>query len=137
MNPFKRNFIWLAVLLVGLLTVTSVNAQTNNPPVFNPSKFPIGKEALWLAIIPIITFGITWVVGKIPPLPKGLLPLFTPLIGTGIGWVMNMAEKAEWAWWYSAGAGTIAVFLYESLQKLTHAGPESNLTPTPQTPPKP
>jgi hypothetical protein len=105
-------------------------AQTNLPPAV--PAFPHGKEASWMALIPPITFTITWLFGKIPALPKVILPWITPLVGLGIGTALEWSSGQNWPWWSSAGAGTIAVAMYEAAKGVAGAGPASALTPTPE-----
>lgn len=124
-------FIWVTL---ALLAVASTLAQTNVAPVIPASPFPQGKEAIWLALIPPATFGITWIVGKIPPLPKELLPWITPLVGIGLGAITKWATDSHWPWWSSAGAGAISVALYEAAKGVSGAGPDSKLTPSSKTP---
>lgn len=115
------------------INVASLVAQvTNTPPAGLPLDLPKGKDGIWLALIAPITFTITWLMGKIPPLPKAILPWITPLVGIGIGAVMEWATKANLPWWSSAGAGAIATTIYEAAKGITKAGPESPLTPTPE-----
>jgi hypothetical protein len=124
----KRQIYWLLALIVGSC---SIMAQTN-VTTLDPELFPRGKEAIWLALIPPITFTITWIVGKIPPLPKELLPWITPVVGVLVGTGLDWATKADWPWWSSAGAGAISVALYEAMKGITKASQESTLTPTPK-----
>lgn len=115
-------------------TVAVAFAQTNAPPVIPPGLgFPDGKDAGWLLLVPPATATIAWALGKIPALPKPLLPWITPLAGIGIGALLNYAAKANLPWWSTAGAGAIATTLYEGIKGLTRAGPESILTPTTKT----
>lgn len=121
----NRLVLWL---FLAAIFIPSVWAQGGES-----SPFPVGKEAIWLALIPPITFTITWAVGKIPPLPKEVLPWITPVFGIIIGFVMNQATTANLPWWSSAGAGAIATTLYEAIKGISGAGPKSMLTPTPET----
>ena len=133
-------FAWMVVMLVlaGLFhaaTAQATNGTFTNTPPIDPSQnpFPVGKEAIWLALIPPATFTITWLIGKIPPLPKEILPWITPVVGVILGAVINYATSANWPWWSSAGFGAISVAIYEGLKGLTGAGPRSKLTPTSET----
>lgn len=122
---------WWVVLLtpLALIAQTQTNLTTNGVTL-DPEIFPRGKEAIWLSLIPPITFTITWLFGKIPPLPKEVLPWITPLIGVAVGSGLDWASSANWPWWSSAGAGTIAVAMYEAAKGITHAGTKNALTPT-------
>lgn len=126
-----HKLIWLAVLAWIIAPVIAQVVTNAPPPPDTGPVLPLGKDAIWLALIPPITFTITWLVGKIPPLPKVILPWITPLIGIGVGAVMEWATKANLPWWSSAGAGAIATTIYQAAKGITKAGPESALTPTP------
>lgn len=123
----------LAVAGIQAWSQVTNGSPTNSPPINTSGPFPVGTEAIWLALVAPATATITWAIGKIPPLPKQILPWLTPFVGIGIGWLMKYATDAHWPWWNSAGAGAIATTLYEGIKGMTGAGPESNLTPTPQT----
>lgn len=133
-------FAWtvVALMVVGLFCTTwgqSTNGTlTNLPPNVPTNPFPVGKDAAWFAVIPLLTFGVTWLVGKIESLPKQLLPLITPILGWLIGFGIEKATAANFPWWSTAGAGAVSTMLYESIKNLTGAGPESALTPTPKPP---
>lgn len=132
-------FAWMAVtlLLVGLFytaVAQETNGQvlTNTPPVSPSNPFPVGKDAIWFAFIPLVTFGITWVIGKIKSLPKQILPLVTPVLGVAVGALIEWATKSNFPWWSTAGAGAVSVAIYEAIKGLSNAGPSSALTPTPK-----
>lgn len=128
-----HKFVWLAIaawIIAPIMAQVVTNAPPTTPPP-DTAFLPLGKDAIWLALIAPITFTITWLIGKIPPLPKVILPWITPLVGIGIGSVMQWATKSNWPWWSSAGAGAIATTIYQAAKGITKAGPESPLTPTP------
>lgn len=126
----KTVIYWAALLWISGVFVA---AQTStNSPINISGPFPVGTEAIWLVLVAPATATITWLFGKIPPLPKWLLPWITPFAGIAIGWLIKYATNAHWPWWNSAGAGAIAVTLYEAAKGLTGAGPQSALTPTPE-----
>ena len=138
MKPkYNVKWLWTMVCLMVLGLFPSLWAQETNglpfengSPSFDLSAFPRGKEAIWFALIPPVTFTITWMVGKIPPLPKQILPWITPVVGVLLGSVFEWAINADWAWWSTAGAGAVAVAIYEAAKGLTQATPVSTLTPT-------
>jgi len=129
-----RKNIWMLVLLTVTSCILTLAQETNAPPMYDPVLFPHGNDAIWAALIPPITFGITWAIGKIPPLPKDILPWLTPVAGILIGLVMDWVNKVNIGWISSGALGTIAVFAYEAIRGLTKAGSESALTPTPKPP---
>jgi hypothetical protein len=127
----KRIHIWLVASVWLLVCCASVFAQgTNTPPTSDPGGFPVGKDAAWLTLIPPLAATITWLIGKIPPLPKVVLPWLTPVAGLAIGAVLRWGAGANLPWWSVAGAGAIATTLYEGIKGISGAGPDSLLTPT-------
>lgn len=130
--------LWTITLLwfVPFIVAPLLAQVTNTPPVNPLPGMPEGKEAIWLTLVAPITFMVTWLVGKIPPLPKVILPWITPVVGILLGQVMKWATDSHWAWWSSAAFGAIATTIYEAAKGVSNAGPASPLTPTPE-PPKP
>jgi hypothetical protein len=127
--------------MVGSITILAqTNTSTNSlPGGFDPSHFPTG-DAAWLALIPPITAGITWLIGKIPPLPKGILPWITPLLGIGVGYLLQYINGAKLSPALTAGAGGLAVFIYEAAKSalVDKNNPDASiLTPTPKPTPAP
>lgn len=125
----------LYLLLLTFIGLMSAMAQTNTTPIvpgIDASQFPTG-DAAWLALIPPLTAFITWALGKIPPLPKGILPWITPLLGIGIGYVIQAINGAHLSPALTAGAGSVAVFIYEATKSavVNKANPDASiLTPT-------
>jgi hypothetical protein len=112
-----------------------VFAQTSAPSGgIDVSRFPTGAAA-WLALIPPSTAFFTWLLGKIPPLPKCVLPWVTPFLGIGIGYLLQYINGAKLSPVLTAGAGTMAVFLYEVVKSalVDQANPQASvITPTPK-----
>lgn len=127
--------------MVGSITILAqTNTNTNGlPGGFDPSQFPTGDAAL-LALIPPITAGITWLLGKIPPIPKGLLPWVTPVLGIGVGYLLQYINGAKLSPALTAGAGGLAVFIYEAAKSalVDKSNPEASIiTPTARPTPPP
>ena len=133
-----KSIMYLCVLI---LISVGIYAQTNTNglPGIDVSQFPTG-DAAWLALIPPLTAFITWLLGKIPPLPKGILPWVTPLLGIGIGYVLKYINGAELSPALTAGAGGLAVFIYEAAKGalVDKANPDASIiTPTARPTPPP
>lgn len=125
----------LILISVGIYAQTN----TNGLPGIDVSQFPTG-DAAWLALIPPLTAFITWLLGKIPPLPKGILPWVTPLLGIGIGYVLKYINGAELSPALTAGAGGLAVFIYEAAKGalVDKSNPDASIiTPTARPTPPP
>lgn len=135
-NSFVFWFFGLLMLML-MIDLFTVLAQTNAVPPApgEPATvvFPTGA-LLWAALIPPATFTITWALGKIPPLPKQILPWLTPLVGIGLGFVMDWAGKAELPIGLAGALGAVAVAMYEGIKDVVVRQGEdpadSMLTPT-------
>lgn len=146
-NRYTQLVGWIVVLLLVALTVDMAMAQetngvgssTNSLPPFDPTTFPVGKEQMWLALIPPITAFLTWLIGKIPPVPPQVLPFVVPFIGILLGQALKYAEGANWSWYWSAGAGAIATWIYQAAKELTSKSPavQKAIMPTDPNGPKP
>jgi hypothetical protein len=129
-------YLWVLILIsVGIYAQTN----TNSLPGFDPSQFPTGDAAI-LAFIPPITAFITWLLGKIPPLPKGLLPWITPALGVGVGYLLQYINGAKLSPALTAAAGGLAVFIYEAAKSalVDKQNPSASIiTPTVRPTPPP
>lgn len=104
----------------------SYGAPTNSPPSTNAAPgidtisgaFPATKEQFWTYGIAAITPVIVWAFGKIPMLPRPILPVLTPFVGMLLGFILQKLNAAHLHWYSAAGAGTIAVFLREATNQL-------------------
>lgn len=76
-----------------------------------------GREDIWKAVIAIVTPGIVYLIGKIPPLPRWVLPSITPLVGLGLGLILKYLGAANLAWVDMAQAGALAVFVREVINQ--------------------
>ena len=142
-NRYTQLVCWIVVLIVIALMVDFTLAQetngpssTNSVPPFDPATFPVGKEQMWLALIPPITALLTWLIGKIPPIPPQILPFVVPFIGIALGQILKYAEGANWSWYWSAGAGAIATWIYQAAKELTSRSPTAQKVIMPTDPSK-
>lgn len=96
------------------LTLTAL-AQTNAvvlPPL------PQTVTQYWDLVIAIITpLIVTGIWKYVPKIPKMLLPLMTPLLGIGLGLLLNWLAKANLGWVDMAKAGALAVFIREAFNQ--------------------
>jgi len=98
------------------LAVVSVMAQTNVPPVL--PGIPQSAGAIWDAAIAGVAPIIVWLVRKIiPKIPTMLLPMITPVIGIGLGLLLNRFANADLSWFDMAKAGALAVFVRETVNQ--------------------
>lgn len=115
-----------------MLVPLAVLAQTNTVPTL-PADLPKTVSQYWDLAISIVTPLIVTGVWKfIPKVPKWVLPTITPLIGIGLGLLVNKLANANLGWVDMAKAGALAVFIREVInQAITKhmAAP-----PTPTTP---
>jgi hypothetical protein len=140
MNSRFNRTVWFLLTVVLLaasglfqeaLAQATNGTLTNLPPTVPANPLPTGKDAAWFALIPLVTFGLAWIFGKIRTLPKQLIPLIVPILGWLVGFAIEKATAANFPWWSTTGAGALATWLYEAVKGLSNAGPESALTPTP------
>ncbi len=103
-----------------LMVVLPAFGQSTNDPAFDPSTatLPKSKGEYWTWAISLVTPLIVFGLGKIPQLPRPLLPIFTPFIGMGLGWALSHIESLHLTWWDSAQAGALAVFIRESVNQV-------------------
>lgn len=117
-----KKFIYLLLASVAcLLLLPSVFAQvTNAAPAFDPATAPLpsGKTEFWTWAISIITPLIVYGFGKIPQLPRPILPILTPVIGVLLGLIMKKLGALNLSWVDMAQAGAVAVFIRESVNQL-------------------
>ena len=132
-------YVWVLILIsIGIYAQTNTNGLPGLPGV-DPGLFPTGDAAL-LALIPPLTALITWLLGKIPPLPKGILPWVTPFLGIGIGYLLQFINGAQLSPALTAAAGGLAVFLYEAAKSalVDKNNPDASIiTPTARPTPPP
>jgi hypothetical protein len=98
----------------------STVAVTNTLPAIDTvsGALPATKDQYWAWAIAAVTPVITWAFGKIPMLPRPVLPVLTPFIGMFLGFILQKLDAAHLHWYSAAGAGTIAVFLRETTNQL-------------------
>lgn len=121
-----RNLVWLAViswLVVGWAAIaqtTNLSGTNALPPGFDPAtaNFPSTKTEFWTWGISIITPVIVWGFGKIPKLPRPVLPILTPIIGVLLGLALRKLGALNVSWVDMAQAGAVAVFIRESVNQL-------------------
>ena len=127
----KTNIKWLWLCGLVALTLSAV-AQTNTVPGSTPASLPTDAIGYWTLAIagltPLIVTGIRWFTPKVPTL---VLPLLTPLIGIGLGLLVNWLAQAKLGWVDMAQAGALAVFVREVVnqavtKRLTAATPDAS-----------
>jgi len=112
----KMTHRWL--WFVGLLTVTlAAFAQTNAPGTL-PVELPQTLSQYWdLAIAAVSPLIVTGLWKLMPKLPKAVVPLLAPVVGIGLGLLLNWLAKAHLGWVDMAKAGALAVFIREVVNK--------------------
>lgn len=135
----KINYKWLWFFAFGAIIYTfSALAQTNPPVVLDPTTpapLPNSVSTYWeLAIAGISPLIVTGVWKVVPKIPLVVLPLLTPLIGIGLGLIVNKLGSAHLGWVDMAQAGGLAVFVREVVNKAATKGLAS-ATPTPAAKP--
>lgn len=140
---------WLAVFAWLAIGWAAFAQTTNTAPAFDPgtANLPGTKEEFWTWGISLVTPVIIWLVGKIDKVPRPILPLLTPLVGIVLGLALKHLAALKLGWVDMAQAGTVAVFIRESVNQVitkqlkpgeaskTEAKPVDGAVVT--TPPKP
>lgn len=134
MNSIKNSWcLWTVVCVILLGLFTSVMAQNPIEPAAesrveitdSPSAtagngtidLPKSKSQYWTLAISAITPMIVYLFGKIPQLPRPILPVITPFVGVGLGLLLDKMTSLNFTWWDSAQAGALAVFIRESINQ--------------------
>jgi hypothetical protein len=131
----KNRWLWFCGLMVLPLAVF---AQTNSVPT--PAALPKTVAEYWTLLIagvtPLIVTGVWKLVPKIPTV---VLPLMTPVLGIGLGLLINAVSKANLGWVDMASAGALAVFVREVFNQAITKRLADAATPVITTPttPKP
>lgn len=128
----KLTHRWL--WFVGLLTVTlAAFAQTNAPGTL-PTELPQTLSQYWdLAIAAVAPLIVTGLWKLMPKIPSAVVPLMAPVVGIGLGLLLNWLAKANLGWVDMAKAGALAVFVRE----VTNQVITKRLATPPATPPTP
>lgn len=94
----KRFFLGLIALQFMWCALAATNGFTLTNIVVDPTTAPLPqtKEEFAIYLIPIVTAGIVWLIGKIPGLPRPVLPIIAPLFGLGFGWALTKLQLLPW-----------------------------------------
>lgn len=102
------------VAFMFLLATISVIAEGVTNAIASTPSLPQTTSQYWDLIIagvtPVIVTGIYMLV---PRVPKFVLPLITPVVGVGLGLLLNWLTKINLGWVDMAKAGALAVFVRE------------------------
>lgn len=121
------------LMLFGLLALPVIaQVSTNLPGGGVVTPLPSTKAEYWDlaigAISPIIIWVLAWLMPKIP---KPLLPTLTPLVGIGLGLLVNWLAGQSLSWFEAAKAGALAVFFRELVNQWVTKRLTEPTTPTP------
>lgn len=117
----KREFCILGLWLVLVFSLVQVAiAQTTNALApFNPvvGSFPDSKTEFWKWAISITTPLVIWLFGKIPQLPRPVLPFLTPFVGIALGFGLQKLGQLNMGWVDMGQAGMVAVAIREGFNQ--------------------
>ena len=126
----------IAFLTITLSSLAQTNADSTLPggaPGGSTTSLPQSKADFWLYAIAVVTPMIVMGIKKaMPRIPTVLLPVSTPLIGIGLGYLMNWFAAKNYGWVDMAQLGGLAVFIRESWdQGLKYASRNKSQPPPP------
>jgi hypothetical protein len=127
----RNRWLWFFGLM---LLPLAVFAQTNTIPTL-PADLPKTVGQYWDLGIAILTpLIVTGVYKLVPKVPKWVLPAITPLIGIGLGLLVNWLTTANLGWVDMAKAGALAVFIREVINQAITKQMTTPVAPTPPAP---
>ena len=100
----------LAVTNAVLTAVVTTNAVTAIGPVPLPTTALDYWDLAIGALSPIVVWALSLIVPKIP---RAFLPALTPVVGIGLGLLVNWLASQNMSWFEAAKAGAMAVFFRE------------------------
>jgi len=110
----RQNYIgWLLFSVCALFALPVLAQVTNTVP---PGTEPLPKTVsdYWDLAIGAVSPMIIWVLAKVmPKIPRAFLPVMTPVVGIGVGWLVNWLGGQNLGWVEMAKAGALAVFFRE------------------------
>lgn len=115
MKTYRSSQFGMQVTLILMMCVYAavIFAQTTNTPPVG-GDIPRDAGSLWDLAIGAVSPIIVWLVRLVvPKIPAVLLPTITPLIGIGLGLLLNQVAGANLGWMDMAKAGALAVFVRE------------------------
>jgi len=119
--------MWLFVTSILLMPVMLMAQDGSTAPE------TMNKEMMWQYIIAIVTPFIVGGIKKIvPAIPKVLLPVSTPFVGLGVGFLLNAIAGANMDAMTMAKMGGLAVLIRETWNQALKAQSGSS-TPTPSS----
>lgn len=128
----RHNYMGWFLFLLSVLFVLPVVAQVTNAPPVKTTGTAISVD-IWDIGIGIVAPILIWGLSKIAPkIPKPLLPTITPLVGVGLGFLINWLAGQNLTWFEAAKAGTMAVFFREIVNQWVT---KKMAEPDPATPP--
>lgn len=124
-------FIMLVTLLF-CVVAEAVAQVTNANPFPAGTGLPQTVASYWELAIGAVSPGIVWLVRKIvPSVPKALLPAITPVIGIGLGLLLNKFAGTDMSWLDMGKAGALAVFVRETFNQAVTKRIADDAAPTP------
>jgi hypothetical protein len=115
MKNLTRLLIWTALVAVFFLCIClpALFAQAPDPAA---PAIPASLAEYWTLAISGLSPVIVWAVSKLN-VPRNLLPLLSPVVGIGLGLLLNWLGATHLGWVDMAKAGALAVFIREAINQ--------------------
>jgi len=112
MKKFTCYSAWVAFMFL-LATISVLAEGVTNAITSAPSLPQTTSQYLDLIIAGVTPVIVTGIYMLVPRVPKFVLPLITPVVGVGLGLLLNWLTKINLGWVDMAKAGALAVFVRE------------------------
>lgn len=114
----KRRNYGLFLFLFCAMTLSALAQAVTNASAGTSPPLPKTVSDYWDLVIGAISPIIIWGLAKVmPKIPMPLLPVLAPVVGIGLGLLVNWLAGQNLGWFEMAKAGALAVFVRETVNQ--------------------